>query len=141
MRLLYTIALVSFLLSGKAQVDPSWIMPVKERADWIDNMLEYRIDSLLPQLMDRTGGDMELLCDIIEIFVGLVEWDGGSSYHFRRSQLFQFEYKPDLGCGGRLSEGACGVVEGGAIILLDEDVGGTPCELTLDWSLRLIDVP
>lgn len=45
----------------ESQVNPSWIMPVRERSEWIDNMLEYRIDSLLPQLMDRTGIDLWIL--------------------------------------------------------------------------------
>ena len=37
------------------------ILPMRERSDWIDDMLEYRLDSLLPQLMDRAGIDMWIL--------------------------------------------------------------------------------
>jgi len=44
-----------------SQVNTNWILPAKERAEWVDNMLEYRIDSLLPQLMERTGIDMWIL--------------------------------------------------------------------------------
>ncbi len=54
--------LTSLFVSGlKAQVDPSAILPVRERAEWIDNMLEYRIDSLLPELMRREGIQMWIL--------------------------------------------------------------------------------
>ncbi len=42
-------------------MDPSWIMPVKDRAVWVDDMLTYRIDSLLPNLMKRTGIDLWIL--------------------------------------------------------------------------------
>lgn len=34
------------------------ILPVRAQSEWIDKMLEYRLDSLLPNLMDRTGIDM-----------------------------------------------------------------------------------
>ncbi len=47
--------------AARSQVKPEWILPAKDRAEWIDQMLEYRIDSLLPQLMDRTGVDMWIL--------------------------------------------------------------------------------
>lgn len=60
----YMICLVIGLLfiSGvRAQVDPSVILPVRERAEWVDNMLEYRIDSLLPELMRREGIQMWIL--------------------------------------------------------------------------------
>jgi len=52
---------LTFSFLSNAQVDPSLILPVKERAAWVNNMLEYRIDSLLPKLMDRTGIDMWIL--------------------------------------------------------------------------------
>ena len=62
MRTLLLIFLTVISISGaKAQVDPSWIMPVREQAEWIDSMLEYRIDSLLPKLMEREGVDMWIL--------------------------------------------------------------------------------
>lgn len=79
--------------------------------------------------------------DIIEIYVAIEEFDGGTSYSFRRSQLFQVEYKPDLDCWGRLGQDACEVVAGGAIAVRDAEIGGPPCEMTFDWSLRLVDVP
>lgn len=51
-----------FIFSNlQAQVDPSWILPVRDRAVWVDSMLEYRIDQLLPELMDRTDLDMWIL--------------------------------------------------------------------------------
>jgi Xaa-Pro aminopeptidase len=60
-----TSIIVLFFLSAisplRSQVDPDWILPVKDRAEWIDGMLEFRIDSLLPKLMDRTGIDMWIL--------------------------------------------------------------------------------
>lgn len=44
-----------------AQVEDGDILPMRERAIWIDDMLEYRLDSLLPDLMDRTEIDMWIL--------------------------------------------------------------------------------
>ena len=61
MRLFIIILIFISHLHANAQVDPSWIMPVRERAEWVDKMLEYRIDSLLPQLMEREGVDMWIL--------------------------------------------------------------------------------
>lgn len=59
---IYTIILIVVMhLHANAQVEPSWILPVRERAEWVDKMLEYRIDSLLPQLMEREGIDMWIL--------------------------------------------------------------------------------
>jgi len=43
------------------QVSDSDVLPMRERAEWIDNMLEYRLDSLLPDLMDRAELDMWIL--------------------------------------------------------------------------------
>jgi len=34
------------------------IIPQRSQADWIDQMLEYRLDNVLPDLMDRSGLDM-----------------------------------------------------------------------------------
>jgi hypothetical protein len=60
-----TSIIVLFFLSAisplRSQVDPDWILSIKDRAEWVDDMLEYRIDSLLPKLMDRTGVDMWIL--------------------------------------------------------------------------------
>jgi len=56
--------LVFFIFSSSlldAQVDQSLILPIKERATWVNNMLEYRLDSLLPELMNRTDIDMWIL--------------------------------------------------------------------------------
>jgi len=55
------VIILGMYFNSFAQVDPSWIMPVKDRAEWVDNMLAYRIDSLLPKLMKRTGIDMWIL--------------------------------------------------------------------------------
>ncbi len=55
------VLLLGMYFSAAAQVDPSWILPVKDRAEWVDSMLAYRIDSLLPKLMKRTGIDMWIL--------------------------------------------------------------------------------
>lgn len=49
------------ILSSHGQVQDDWIMPVKDRAGWVDSMLEFRLDSLLPELMDRTGIEMWIL--------------------------------------------------------------------------------
>lgn len=37
------------------------ILPVREQALWIDKMLEHRLDSLLPQLMDKAQIDMWII--------------------------------------------------------------------------------
>lgn len=37
------------------------ILNERDRAEWVDNMMEYRVDSMLPQLMDRSGFDMWIL--------------------------------------------------------------------------------
>lgn len=37
------------------------VLPEKERAAWVDHMLEYRLDSLLPQLMERASIDMWII--------------------------------------------------------------------------------
>lgn len=55
------IILLFVTVAATSQVKPEWILPVRDRAEWIDQMLEYRIDSLLPRLMDRTGVDMWIL--------------------------------------------------------------------------------
>jgi len=59
-----TFFLVFALLSTSivsAQVQPEWILPIKERAEWVDNMLEHRIDKTLPGLMERSGLDLWIL--------------------------------------------------------------------------------
>lgn len=45
----------------QAQVIDGEIMSLRDRAEWIDNMLEYRLDSLLPELMERADIDMWIL--------------------------------------------------------------------------------
>ena len=52
-----TIFLIAFL-NLNAQSSLEEILPVRERSAFIDKVLEYRIDSLLPELMDREGLDM-----------------------------------------------------------------------------------
>ncbi|MDY7394777.1 M24 family metallopeptidase [Aureibaculum sp. 2210JD6-5] len=47
---------LSFHYTSDAQ-----ILPLRERADVIDNILKDRFDNLLPNLMDRTGIDMWIL--------------------------------------------------------------------------------
>jgi outer membrane protein OmpA-like peptidoglycan-associated protein len=113
----------------------------------------YPVKEIVRHLVQANDGesfDLDLMVDapvlhvpgdIIEVYVGIDEFDGGTSYSFRRSQLFQFEYDPELGCWGRLGEKACGVVDGSTIIVRDAEVGGAPCEMTFDWTLRLVDVP
>ena len=49
------------LLNLNAQVEEGDILSMKERAEWVDKMLEYRLDSLLPELMDRAEIDMWIL--------------------------------------------------------------------------------
>ncbi len=44
-----------------AQVDETLIWPVRDQAEWVDQMLEYRMDSLLPELMRREGISMWIL--------------------------------------------------------------------------------
>jgi len=62
MRILILIAFFLFQFSTNiAQVSDGDIMPMRDRAAWIDDMLEYRLDSLLPQLMDRAEIDMWIL--------------------------------------------------------------------------------
>ena len=46
-----TIFLIAFL-NLNAQSSLEEILPVRERSAFIDKVLEYRIDSLLPELMD-----------------------------------------------------------------------------------------
>jgi hypothetical protein len=46
---------------GQAQISDGDILPMRERAEWIDNMLEHRLDSLLPELMERAEIDMWVL--------------------------------------------------------------------------------
>ncbi len=57
---LFFLSLIGFF-SLQSQVDKSLILPVEERAKWIDDVLEWRLDSLLPSLMDRADIDMWIL--------------------------------------------------------------------------------
>ncbi len=61
MKALSLIYLFLFSICSHAQVSEGDIMSMKDRAVWIDDMLEYRLDSLLPDLMDRSGIDMWIL--------------------------------------------------------------------------------
>jgi len=61
---LRTLILLIFIFcsfSLDAQVKDGDILPMRERAAWIDDMLAYRLDSLLPELMDRAQIDMWIL--------------------------------------------------------------------------------
>ena len=60
-RFIFTLLIFASFNQSQAQVQPGDILPMKERAEWIDNMLEYRLDSLLPELMDRAEIDMWIL--------------------------------------------------------------------------------
>jgi Xaa-Pro aminopeptidase len=50
------IAVLANFIYAQSALDE--ILPVRERSAFIDKVLEYRIDSLLPDLMDREGLDM-----------------------------------------------------------------------------------
>lgn len=75
--------------------------------------------------------------DIVEIYVGFEEFDGSGNFDFRRSQLFQLGYVPELDCWGPWNGNACGVTESGIIAVEDGSTGGPPCETSLEWTLRL----
>lgn len=77
--------------------------------------------------------------DIVEIYVEFEEWDGSGNFDFRRSQLFQFGYVPELDCWGPWEGGACGVAETGLIAVEDGSSSG-PCEVSLEWTLRLENI-
>jgi hypothetical protein len=47
-----------FLNNLLSQAPTNIIMPERERAVWVDSMLTYRMDFMLPKLMERTGIDM-----------------------------------------------------------------------------------
>lgn len=78
--------------------------------------------------------------DILEIAIELEEFDGSGTFDFRRLRVYQFNYVPTLECWGRNDELACGVTDAGAIVIENGTTGGPPCEVTLQWSLRLEDV-
>ncbi len=60
-RIFSTLFLSLAFLSIYAQSALDQILPVRERSAFIDKVLEYRIDSLLPELMDREGLDMWII--------------------------------------------------------------------------------
>ena len=57
MNRIFVLLFFSFSLSSFSQV----ILPEVERARLVDEILEERLDSLLPALMDRSGIDMWVL--------------------------------------------------------------------------------
>ena len=61
MKAISLFVLFLFSICSYAQVSDGDILSMRDRAEWIDNMLEYRLDSLLPDLMDRSGIDMWIL--------------------------------------------------------------------------------
>ena len=79
--------------------------------------------------------------DLVEVYVEIEEFDGGTSWSIRRAELFRFEYQPDLGCWEDVRAKTCGVPGNGTIVVRDSEVTGVPCELTFDWTLRTVDVP
>ena len=60
-RIFSTLFLSLAFLSIYAQSALDQILSVRERSAFIDRVLEYRIDSLLPELMDREGLDMWII--------------------------------------------------------------------------------
>lgn len=60
-RIFSTLFLSLAFISIYAQSALDQILPVRERSAFIDRVLEYRIDSLLPELMDREGLDMWII--------------------------------------------------------------------------------
>ena len=60
-RIFSTLFLSLAFFSIYAQSALDQILPVRERSAFIDRVLEYRIDSLLPELMDREGLDMWII--------------------------------------------------------------------------------
>lgn len=62
MKYLFTyITIAAWCCFADAQEYSVSIMSEKERAAWVDNMLEYRLDSLLPSLMERSSIDMWII--------------------------------------------------------------------------------
>lgn len=62
MKIIFSTLFLSLsILSIYAQSSLDQILPVRERSAFIDRVLEYRIDSLLPELMDREGLDMWII--------------------------------------------------------------------------------
>jgi len=53
------LAVWAHFISAQTYSVPIW--SEKDRATWVDNMLEYRLDSLLPSLMDRASIDMWII--------------------------------------------------------------------------------
>jgi Xaa-Pro aminopeptidase len=53
--------LVLLALPSYCQIDNFQIMSERQRAVWIDSMLERRMNTLLPDLMDRSGIDMWII--------------------------------------------------------------------------------
>jgi hypothetical protein len=53
----FLLLLCTFISSVKICNAQYNILPVKAQAGWVDQMLEHRLDSLLPELMERTGID------------------------------------------------------------------------------------
>lgn len=84
--------------TSQAQVDPSWILPVRDRAAWVDSMLEHRMDHLLPELMDRQGIDMWILISREYNEDPVMKTMLPSSWlSARRRTIFVFAKKPEGG--------------------------------------------
>lgn len=78
--------------------------------------------------------------DILEVFVRLQEYDGNNNWHFTKSETYQYGYNLALGCWGPWGKSSCGTVGSGAISVLDSEVGGSPCQVSMSWSLRVEDI-
>ena len=59
--LFFSLLVSSFLLSGSYAQSPSTVLPERERARVVDEILEDRFANLLPQLMRREGLDMWII--------------------------------------------------------------------------------
>ena len=79
------------------QISSTEILPVRERASWIDDMLEYRIDSLLPQLMERTGVQMWILISREYNEDPVMKTILPSSWLSARRRTIMVFYQPDHG--------------------------------------------
>ncbi len=113
----------------------------------------FRLDEVVDELVTASDGEsfeldiaasavvLPVEADILEIAIELEEFDGSGTFDFRRSRVYQFTYVPELECWGRADGLLCGVPDGGAIVIENGTTGGPPCETTLQWSLRLEDVP
>ena len=58
---LVLVFILSFATAGMSQQTSFKIMTQEQRSVWVDSMLEYRIENMLPDLMRRSGIDMWII--------------------------------------------------------------------------------